>query len=133
MFPASVTGLDQADAYVWAWLESMGGQIVPPDAVVLTRRRDGALLVGPFELAFHTGLRVAVQMVVTPDLSVPQYRFHARTEAEPLIWRHDRHTGHEASDGGPTHLHVGDRRVPHAPVTLETVRDLIVVENLRCS
>lgn len=130
MFPAGVSGLDQAEAYLWTWIVSLGGDIAPSGAVLFDRR-PGVLLVGPFEVVFITGLRVAVQMTVTERMEVPFYRFHAHTDDEPLIWRHDRHGGHEAADGGPTHLHVGTSRVAHEPVTLDTIRELIVIENLR--
>lgn len=102
MFPTGVSGLDQAEAYLWTWIVSLGGDVAPSGAVLFDRRPE-VLLVGPFEV----------------------------TDDESLIWRHDRHGGHEAADGGPTHLHVGTSRVAHEPVTLDTIRELIVIENLR--
>lgn len=61
---------------------------------------------------------------VDAGLVAKWYRFDPRRRAGELLWRHDCHTGHEDTLGGPHHLHIGpeeDHRIPAEPATLEQV------------
>lgn len=63
---------------MWWWLESLGGQIDPPDASVFAED-SGVLIVGPFDVVFPTGLILTVGLTFVEGEGVGYYRFQART------------------------------------------------------
>jgi hypothetical protein len=72
-------------------------------------------------------------------VDVPEYRVSVRRNGR-LLWRADRHSGHEsdpAMRGRSEHRHVrvrgAERRVPDTPQTLESIRRQIVATNIEQS
>lgn len=53
-----------------------------------------------------SGLVLRVWLHVGSNLEVEQYRFHVQHPDGQLLWRHDRHSGHEDATGmrGPEAL-----------------------------
>lgn len=86
-----------------------------------------------------SGCAVEIDLHVTEatgGVEVPSYRIDVR-RAGSLVWRADKHTGHEDAPGmggSPEHRHVpasgADRRVPDEPQTLKLIRRDLVSTNL---
>lgn len=82
---------------------------------------------------------VEIDIRVTEDpgrIDVASYRIDVR-RAGSLVWRADKHTGHEDAPGmggRPEHRHVTvndvERRVPDTPQTLQSIQRSLVSTNL---
>lgn len=88
--------------------------------------------------AFHVdypvvGTELLVSLVIRGDLTAARYRFQYRRSRGALLWRADKHPGHEEEFGGPCHLHIGpetNHRVASPEMTLALVADKVVATNL---
>lgn len=72
------------------------------------------------------GSYLSFGMVVDADLELVSYRFHYARSSGELVWREDKHQGHE--ELGPAHVHLPgaeDQPCPTAEVDLEVVFDRI--------
>lgn len=89
-----------------------------------------------------SGCDVEIDLRVAPsigDIAVPSYRISVRRDGA-LVWRADRHTGHEDAPGmggRPEHRHElaegVEVRAPDEAQTLETIRRALVTTNLELS
>lgn len=75
-------------------------------------REDSAELAGlrvpSQEIKFPDGTRLRMTIVVNEDLEELDYSFDYRVPDKELVWRKDRHRGHEGL-GGLEHIHRGPR------------------------
>jgi hypothetical protein len=102
----------------WAWLDRTirrsGGALVDSDELVVQPiLRDDSdefagLRVPSQEIEFANGMRLRMTIVVNEDLEEIDYSFDYRGAGKELVWRKDRHRGHEDS-GGLEHIHRGPR------------------------
>ena len=86
--------------------------------------------------ALSIGRGTENDLVLESDLTVLEYRFHVRDGGDQLLWREDRHAGHEHERGmrGPEHVHriQGGRevRLPADPVDLAGIREALIQANI---
>lgn len=122
---------DEAIDEVVRWADSLPGEF----AVDVTDYDDG-LLIEVRGTLLSSGLSLAALLRLGDELAVQQYRVHLQHDDGRLLWRRDRHPGHEHEPGmtGPEHVHrvVGGRKVrrPSGPVELATIREQIITANL---
>jgi hypothetical protein len=124
----------------WYWLESLldrsGGYLQEGFLIVepISMGDDGeppwlTLDVPRQTLRFHDGSFLSFQLVVDVHLGSVEYSYHYARSVGELVWRHDKHPGHEAEHGGPTHRHLGDgRRVFEDDVDLADVLEEILAD-----
>ena len=95
-----------------------------------TDRDDGIAEVTVNGVLLSSGIRLSGTLQLLEGdgtVDVRDYRFDVRNGAS-LVWRHDRHPGHEHEPGmtGPEHQHVRlggiEKRMPTGPQTLESLR-----------
>jgi hypothetical protein len=136
MRPRWVRSLDD----YWSWfseqLASCGGQLEEDDSLIAQIVEDPdtkerlTLVLGRQRLIFHDGNWLEFSLVVNQDLEVVEYNFHYAASDDQLIWRLDRHGGH---DDMLAHIHLPpNRREPHEEVEIDDVLDKIF-EHLRSS
>ena len=136
MRPRWVRSLDD----YWSWfseqLASCGGQLEDDDSLIAEVVEDPdtkerlTLILGRQRLIFHDGSWLEFSLVVNRDLEAVDYHFHYAASDGQLIWRLDRHRGH---DDMLTHIHLpNDRREPYEEVEIDDVLDKIF-EHLRSS
>jgi hypothetical protein len=121
---------DLEDYWIWLeqLLESSGGHLENDDILVVQPTSfDGgppwlSLLVPRQRLRFYDGSYLSFLMVVGADLELLEYRFHYARPDGTIVWRRDKHSGHEAEDGGMTHIHTADgKRLPDVETNLDEV------------
>lgn len=126
MTPGWVIDLDD----YWRWLEesldSTGGFLETAYLVVQPAILDEggpwlALLVDRQRLRFHDGSYLSFEFVVNDQLELDEYSFHYARADNSIVWRHDKHLGHEKDDGGLSHLHLPSGRVPEPETDTEAV------------
>lgn len=110
----------------------MTGGDITADLVVV--EHDRMLDVDRTRVAFvGTETVLTFSFTVDAGLVASRYRFDLRRSNGELLWRHDCHRGHEATLGGPHHLHIGpdeEHRIPAEPVTLEQVATKVVTTHI---
>lgn len=131
LFPPHIRSFEAAVAFVVNWVDMVGGDIASDLAVLNTGR---VLRVASTTVMFP-GAETVLKMsfTVDADLVATWYRFDLRRSTGELLWRHDCHPGHEATLGGPHHLHIGPdegHRIAADPVTLEQVATKIVATHI---
>ena len=119
----------------WSWLEDLinasgallDDEILSVQPLLNTHSVPVALYVDRHRLRFWDGSYLDLRLAVNADLGQIGYRFHYARQDDALVWRLDRHTGHEVADGADTHIHLGpdERRRPYAEVDLAEVLHLI--------
>jgi hypothetical protein len=138
IFHPHVSDLQQAIDYLAVWIETIGG--VQRDGLKIADVRfangQSGVLIERFRVDFPPqGTTLTVGMALPSDLSADWYVFDLRaTDGGTFFWRYDKHPGHEAADGRPSHLHRGGAepgRVPMGEVTLEDVALEVVATHLR--
>jgi len=120
----------------WKWLESelsSSGGSLNEDLVVQMIESPfdpRVLLIEQQRLTFPDGQYLDFTLAVTGDLNALDYNFHFADANDRLIWRYDKHIGHEAEFGTDTHLHVGheDHREAAGVVEMDQVLKLIRTE-----
>jgi len=115
----------------WLWLDRLiaqsGGYLESLADLQVQLLEDPAgdilrLLIPRQVLHFYDGTFLAFSLSVDHDLGTERYRFHFAQTGGELIWRLDKHRGHENEDGGFTHIHEpGNVRRPHWEVDFEEV------------
>lgn len=129
MRPRWVRSLDD----YWSWfseqLASCGGQLENDDSLIVQVVEDPdtkervTLVLGRQRLIFHDGSWLEFSLVVNRDLEVVEYNFHYAASDDRLIWRLDRHRGH---DDMLVHIHLPpDQREPYGEVEIDDVLDKI--------
>lgn len=109
MFPSHVETVEDGYFLLTRWLErDLAPLAVDPEPVQVDLLVDASdvpvgIKLSPTRLHVARGVLTA-QLVVGEDLDWVFYSFDFRI-ADRLIWRHDRHPGHEAVDGTDRHLH----------------------------
>ncbi len=105
--------LDDAFLAVDVLLEDEDDQASPPLALHIQRQR----------LHFPDGSYLSFALAVNDDLEAIDYSFHYALANDEIVWRYDKHLGHEDEDGGDTHVHLGpdERRRPYREVGLGEV------------
>lgn len=68
-------------------------------AVDITDYDDGLLIEVRGTLLSLSGPSLAALLPLGDELAVPQYRFHLQHDDGRLLWRRDRHPGHEHEPG----------------------------------
>jgi hypothetical protein len=135
MRPRWVRSLDD----YWSWFSEQlaysGGQLEDDSLIAEvvedpdTKQRQ-TLILGQQRLTFSDGSWLDFTLVVNQDLEVVDYSFHYATSDNELIWRLDRHEGHQDM---LSHMHLPpDRREPHEEVEIDQVLDKII-EHLNAS
>ncbi|MBL8776840.1 MAG: hypothetical protein JNK12_12945 [Acidimicrobiales bacterium] len=130
MFRSSTT-IDEALEEIVGWADSL-----PGDFSIDVVDHDDATTIDLHGALISSAVEVRASLVVTADATVLEYRFDVRRREGGLLWRHDRHLGHEHDPGmrGPEHLHEvragKEVRLPSDPVDLAAVRVLLVQTNL---
>ncbi len=122
MFPAYVRTVVDAVAYIDDWARATGGSRI---SGIAQRRTTDGLQLRQFEVEYGDGRVLSITLTLDGELAAVRYRFHLRRHGV-LVWRLDKHPGHETEDGGPTHIHLSPLskdRHPHAPVTFAEVAD----------
>jgi hypothetical protein len=110
--PHWVLGLED----YWRWLdgliEASGGYLDRPALDVrpieATEGQWTGLAVEKQRLQFHDGTFVDITLVIDEDFVPEEYNFHFAAEDVPLIWRKDKHEGHEDQHGRQEHVHIED-------------------------
>ena len=127
----SAGNIDEAIDEVTRWADSL-----PGDFSIDVTDHDAEVLIELNGVLISSGLLLSASVLLAPDLTVLEYRFQLRHTDHGLLWRHDRHPGHENEPGmrGPEHVHQmrGGRavRLPADPVDLVGMRDALVQANL---
>lgn len=130
MFHSAQT-VDDAVEEVSRWTDSLPGEFT----VDVTDFTDAAVFEATGTL-ISSGLVLRVWLQVASSLAVEQYRFHVQHPDGRLLWRHDRHPGHEDAPGmrGLEHVHrlrAGiEVRHPADPVDLDGIREALIQANL---
>lgn len=136
MRPRWVRSLDD----YWSWfseqLAACGGQLENDDSLIVQVVEDPdtkervTLVLGRQRLVFHNGSWLEFSLVVNRDLEVVDYHFHYADSDDSLVWRLDRHRGH---DDMLAHIHLPDgRRESYDEVEIDDVLDKIF-EHLKSS
>jgi len=126
--------LHDLDDY-WIWIERLvdtsGGYLDADDDLLVVQpvSLDGeppwlTLIIPRQRLRFYDRDQsfLSFEMAVDSDLQLLEYSFHYARADGALVWRHDKHPGHEDADGGLTHLHLPDgKRVPDRETNLDEV------------
>ena len=100
----------------WQWAEAAlqgAGANLPPTGLNVERVVGGTQEVAIFEedvISFHDDTFLRLSMVVSEDLQLHEYCFHFAHLTGGIIWRKDRHEGHEREVGGREHVHLPYRR-----------------------
>lgn len=130
MFHSAQTVEDAIDELA-RWADSLPGEFT----IDVTDFTDATVIEVTGTL-ISSGLGLRVWLHVASNLEVEQYRFHVQHPDGRLLWRHDRHPGHEEAAGmrGPEHVHrrrggVEVRR-PDSPVDLLSIREALIQANL---
>jgi hypothetical protein len=86
-----------------------------------------ALMVEQQRLTYPDGSYLEFDLSIGSDLDSIDYSFHYARANNAVVWRLDKHIGHEDEDGVDTHIHVGpdERRTPHDEVDLADVLDRV--------
>lgn len=130
MFRSSTT-VDEALDEIVGWADSL-----PGDFSIDVIDHDDATTIELHGALISSAVEVRASLLLAADASVLEYRFDVRQPNGGLLWRHDRHLGHEDDPGmrGREHLHevrAGEEvRLPTDPVDLTAVRALLVQTNL---
>jgi len=119
----------------WRWLEQLvdrsGGYFEDRDVLIVEAMEDDegrliALRLPGQDLRYYDGSYLYFGMEVEEDLELSKYHFHYARSLDELVWREDKHPGHE--DLGPAHIHLPgaeDDPCPSAEVDLKVVLDRI--------
>lgn len=108
-----------------AWLEDVGaesgGELIQPDHIGIYKAgiREGpdlgdveVLYIDDHRVRFATGVLIfgmVIEATIAHEyLEVLEYNFHYQDEQGVLVWRYDKHSGHEDVAGGVCHVHLGD-------------------------
>ena len=135
MIPGRLRDLE--DYWIWLeeLLESSGGHLENDDILVVQPTSfDGerpwlSLFVPRQRLRFYDGSYLSFQLVVGHDLELLEYRFHYARPDGTLVWRQDKHPGHEREDGAMTHMHTADgKRVRDEETNLDEVLQRIRID-----
>lgn len=130
----SARNIDEAIDEVVRWAGAL-----PGDFAAGVTTYDEATVIAVHGTLMPSRLAVRARLAVRNDLTVERYRFHLQQEEGSLVWRHDRHPGHEYEPGmrGLAHLHrggsEGERLVPDDGVDLARIADELVRANLENS
>ncbi len=138
--PGWIEGLDD----YWLWLEEVlegSGGYLHDDSLAVDLISDGdeglpvALVVHKHRLQYHDGSYLDFHLSVGSDLEPIAYSFHYARSDNKIVWRLDKHRGHEAEDGTDTHAHRddgggGEYREPHGVVDLGDAIELIRKDQL---
>jgi hypothetical protein len=118
----------------WAWLDQLidgsGGALDGPGLEIqaLLHETDDTLVgldVPRQRLRFPLGTFLEIRLRVNQDLVAEAYTFHYQWFSGELIWRKDKHPGHEHL-GGQEHIH----RVPHDPHRADPYHEVDLEEAL---
>lgn len=129
--------IDEALVEISRWAASLPGDF----SVDAADRDEGITELTVNGILISSGVRLSASVHAAEGentVDVRSYRFDVRDGAS-LVWRHDRHPGHEHEPKmtGPEHQHVrlghSERRIPARPQTLETLRVKLVRTNLQHS
>lgn len=107
---------------------------MPGDFVVDVTDHPRATVIRVTGQLIPTGFDVSLTLHIGDRAAVPEYRVDVRDDGA-LVWRHDRHLGHETEPAmrGREHLHVpsgaSEKRRPADPQTLESIRMALVRTN----
>ncbi len=130
MHPGHVQNLYDYSVWLETVLGASGGYIDPDDILRADVIDDGfrnalALDVDQHRLRFYDGHYLEFSLSVDLSLEPIDYSFHFAEPDDSLIWRYDKHLGHEAQFGTDTHVHVGseDNRQASPVVELDEVID----------
>lgn len=130
MFRAS-SSIEDAIDEIATWADSL-----PGDFAVDVTEHDDLTIIDVAGALVSSGLRLQATLLVDAQVSVAEYRFDLRHPDGRLLWRQDRHPGHERAPGmrGPEHVHLvekaGEVREPADPVELSSLREQLVQANL---
>lgn len=141
MLPGWVTGLDD----YWRWaeqlFESLGGWLDEGFLSVELIAEDEAdphsrplvLDVDRQRLHFADGSYLSFEFSIDADLSSLGYSFHYARADGTLVWRYDKHEGHEADDGVDTHVHLGaeNKRLPSDEIDIGQVVEYVLLDQER--
>jgi hypothetical protein len=110
-------------------VEASGGFLT--DSYMRAQPLANVLLVEQQRLHFHDGSFLDFAMSIRgDDLTLIGYTFHYARWDGQLVWRYDNHrSGHEAEDGGRTHLHLpNDVRKPDEGTDIFAVLERIITD-----
>lgn len=102
---------DEFDYALWVekTIESAGafieGQLVY-EAIEIAQEVFAGVVIGKHFAKFADGSVLKFNMFVNSDLEPERYSFDYRLRGD-LVWRKDRHTGHESETGSQEHIHIG--------------------------
>lgn len=131
MFHAA-QNIDEAVDEVGRWTDSLPGEFE-----VEVADFDDATVIEVIGILISSGLALRAWLQVNPNMAVEQYRFHVQHPDGRLLWRHDRHPGHEHAPGmrGPEHVHRlrggKEVRLPADPVDRDAIRVALIEANLQ--
>lgn len=132
MPPGWIEDLD--DYLVWlnrligdsgAWLDT--GILVARDLQAL----DGTLLAIEVErqpVHFADGSRLEFDLTVSATFELDEYHYIFRALDGRILWRIDKHPGHEDTCGGLSHIHFGGKGARahwHAEMELDEILDIV--------
>ena len=131
MPPGYVAGFED----YWTWIEKQIGAsggalvselIVTPIPDAQSPREWIILMIQTQRIWFPNEYFVEFEMAVNLDLEVTRYSYHYASAAG-MIWRLDRHEGHEDEHGTDTHAHIGcdDNRIRFDYVEIDDVLGLV--------
>ena len=131
VIPGYIQTLDE----YWVWVEQEvercgarleGSGFLVIYAIVDEDERVLSLDVDSHRLRFVDGSYLDFDFVVNAELELVDYRFHYAREDDTIVWREDRHPGHEEEDGTDVHVHLpGNKREPSEPTDLGEILDRI--------
>ena len=132
MLPGWVHSLDD----YWRWIERLvdesGAYLnqIYLSVQLIEAGQGGPLLalnVEQHRLVYFNDSYLEFDLSVGADLEPIDYSFHYARADDSIIWRLDKHHGHETEDGADTHIHLppNERREPHGTVDLGDVLDRI--------
>jgi hypothetical protein len=98
----------------------MGG--TQRDGLDITELPEVGYVVESFHVEFESvGCELTARFILDDQLRAAKYSFHYGTSSGELLWREDKHPGHEDEHGGPWHLHVGKSRRRSSEKTMEDI------------
>lgn len=127
----SAQDVDGAIDEIGRWADSL-----PGDFTIEVTDYDDGVVIEVTGTLISSGLVLHAWLRLDPALVVNRYRFHVQHRDGRLLWRQDRHPGHDDAPGmrGPEHVHrlrAGHEvRLPADPVDLVGIRDALVEANL---
>jgi hypothetical protein len=134
--PGWVETLDDYTVWLEQVLETCTGHLEEPYLPVERILEDAndedsrcvLLLVDRHRWRFYDGSYLSCEYSIDEDLEPVRYSFHYARWNDEVVWRYDKHHGHEREDGTDVHVHRGPderREALDRPTDLDEVLQLI--------